>query len=81
MHTEQNQINFWLRDKSLSFCFLLNSQAISMIIRQRKRYNDTAKEKSRLIIDCRKLYFYGLPVIRGKGHLLDKEVAADIAHA
>jgi len=43
-------MNLGSRLKSLSFCFLLNIQKISMPTRKSIAYKATAKEKSRLII-------------------------------
>ena len=78
MHTEQDQMNLGSSVKSLSFCFLLNIQAINIIFKKMKIYRAMAKEKSMLIIFCREVNFYALPVIRGKICLLYKEVVPDI---
>jgi len=87
VQTEQNQIKRSSRDKSLSFCFLLNNQAIKIKLIKKIINNAIAKEKSILIINeaaiilGRQIYLNRLPVIRDKPCLLYKKIVAHVAHA
>lgn len=50
MHTEQNQMNRGSKDKSLSFCFLLNNQITSIKFKKNRINKAIPTEKSILII-------------------------------
>ena len=79
MHTEQYQINLGSKVRSLSFSFLLNTQAVNANAKKIKRYMAMACEKSMLIIFCREVNLHHLPVIRREACLLYKKVVPDIA--
>lgn len=71
------------RFKSLSFCFLLNTQDANNSAKRIELNKATAKEKSMLIISLLpggKVNLDGLPARGHKTFLLDKEIMPDITH-
>jgi hypothetical protein len=76
-------MNLGSRFKSLSFCFLLNTQDANNRAKRMELNKATAKEKSMLIISLLprgKVNLDGLPVRGHKAFLLDKEIMPDITH-